>query len=125
MALHGGKDETLIDHRDGFGGQRSCGCEGVFALSAEPATAREELGRVLAPELLAPGAAWRLVAKVRMAQGGAENGLEHRSARGDRAIAVTRLLEELLRQRIDDHVAGTGVKGDHTFRRFSRGNGSE
>ena len=73
----------------------------------------DELLRELASEFLAPGGLGRLAAEKWQAQDLSNDRLENRTRSCNSAIAIVGLTEEPLGDRVDHHVAGAGVEGNH------------
>src|ERR1700761_1295458 len=64
------------------------------------------------PELLAARALWRALAVVGIAQQCGEDGLIRSAGSRETPATVVGLAEDLLGERIDDHVGGAGIEGD-------------
>src|SRR5579871_2523093 len=82
---------------------------------AEPAALYQEAICIGAPKLLTSrGSRW-LQAKISIAHRTAKHRLEHRPARCNRSIAVIGLVEADAGQRINNHVAWSGIESSHSF----------
>src|SRR5579863_3852200 len=104
------------------GGRRS---QCIFRLAAQAPTCRKKRGRILSPELLAPCCLWRPEDEVGIAQHLRQHRSKNLASRGNRSIAVVVLVKELLRKRINHHVAGAGVEGEYLAVSGAGGKGSQ
>src|SRR2546429_5719974 len=75
--------------------------------------------------LLAARAFGGIATIVRIAQQSRQDGFVRSACCCEAAIAVIGLAEEPLRQRIDDHVGGSGVEGDESIERAAGWNEGE
>ena len=125
VALHARLHVTRVAPRNRLRSQGRRGRQRIVGVLGLRHALLQKLGGVSPAELLAPCGLWRAQFEIRMPQRVFQHGLDHSSARRQRPIAIERFVEQLLRQPVDDHVAGPGIEGDHCVGRSSGRNGSQ
>ncbi len=89
----------------------------MFVAATAPA---KKLGNELTAKLLASSGFRWAATKERITQKHLQGGLKRLARVGELASAIERLIEELLRDRINHHISGSGVEGDDVFKFGSR-----